>query len=123
VDTTFGETDFQSNSEDVVYAAALQPDRRLVAAGTTRVGLDLDFALARYENPTPVTCRVPNVRSKKLRAARSAITKAHCRVGKVRRKASKRIKRGRVISQSPKAGTKLPNRGKVNLVVSRGRAR
>jgi uncharacterized delta-60 repeat protein len=128
VDTTFGEvgqtkTDFQSNSDDVVYAAALQPDRRLVAAGYTYFGLDSDFALARYENPAPVTCRVPNVHSKKLRAARSAITKAHCRVGKVRRKASKRIKRGRVISQSPKAGTRSPNRGKVNLVVSRGRSR
>ena len=125
VDTTFGEagqtrTDFQSNSDDIVYAAALQPDRRLVAAGYTGIGLDVDFALARYENPAPVTCRVPNVRRKKLRAARSAITKAHCRVSKVRRKASKRIKRGRVISQSPKAGTRLPNRGKVNLVVSRG---
>jgi beta-lactam-binding protein with PASTA domain len=31
------------------------------------------------------------------------------------------VKRGRVISQSPKAGTKLTSLGKVNLVVSRGR--
>lgn len=129
VDMTFGEagqtrTGFQSNSDDVVYAAALQqPNSRLVAAGYTGIGPNSDFALARYQNPAPVTCRVPNVRNRKLAAARSAIAKAHCRVGKVRRKASKRIKRGRVISQSPKAGTRLPNLGKVNLVVSRGRSR
>ena len=54
-------------------------------------------------------------------AARSAITKADCRVGKVKRVRSKKVKRGRVISQSPKAGKSLPNLGKVNLVVSRGR--
>jgi eukaryotic-like serine/threonine-protein kinase len=64
---------------------------------------------------------VPNVRGKKLAVASSAITRARCAVGKVRRKASEKVKRGHVISQSPKAGKKLQNRGKVNLVVSRGR--
>jgi beta-lactam-binding protein with PASTA domain len=34
---------------------------------------------------------------------------------------SKTVKRGRVISQKPKPGAVLPNGGKVNLVVSRGR--
>lgn len=68
-------------------------------------------------------CRVPPVRGRKLSAARSAITKADCRVGKVKRVRSRKVKRGRVISQSPKAGKSLPNLGKVNLVVSRGPAR
>jgi hypothetical protein len=68
-------------------------------------------------------CSVPSVRGKKLSAARSAITKAACRVGKVKRVRSRKVKRGRVISQSPKAGKSLPNLGKVNLVVSRGPAR
>jgi PASTA domain len=68
-------------------------------------------------------CSVPPVRGKKLSAARSAITRAACRVGKVRRVRSMKVKRGRVISQSPKAGKSLPNLGKVNLVVSRGPAR
>ena len=68
-------------------------------------------------------CSVPRVRGKKLSAARSAITKAACRVGKVKRVRSRHVKRGRVISQSPKAGKSLPNLAKVNLVVSRGPAR
>lgn len=126
-DKTFGDNgqtraDFGSNSDDYVEAAVLQADRRIVVAGyTTAVnGGPSDFAVARYLNPAPVTCRVPNVRGKKLALARSAITKAHCSVGEVRRRASKKIRRGRVISQRPSAGTRLRNLGKVNLVVSRG---
>ena len=65
-------------------------------------------------------CKVPPVRGKKLAAARSAITNAACRVGKVKRVRSKKVKRGRVVSQSPRPGTSLPNLGKVSLVVSRG---
>jgi len=68
-------------------------------------------------------CHVPPVRGRKLAAARSAIAKASCRVGKVKRVRSKKVKRGRVISQSPRPGTSLTNLGKVNLVVSRGPAR
>ncbi len=68
-------------------------------------------------------CKVPNVRGKKLAAAKSAITKARCGLGKVRRVRSRKVKRGRVIAQSPTAGSSLVNRGKVNLVVSRGPAR
>jgi hypothetical protein len=45
------------------------------------------------------------------------------RVGKIRRAFSKTVKRGRVISEKPKPGMVLPKRGKVNLVVSRGRKR
>ena len=128
VDATFGvngqtRTDFAANEDDVT-AAALQSDGRIVVAGWSRPqdpSAPPNFALARYLGSAPVTCRVPQVRGKKLPAARSAITRAHCRVGKVRRSPSKRVKPGRVISQSPKAGTRLPNLGKVNLVVSRGR--
>jgi uncharacterized delta-60 repeat protein len=125
LDWGFGEyagsarTDF--GSQERVYAAALQSDGRIVVAGSTTWVPAGDFALARYLNSAPVRCRVPNVRGKKLAVARSAIRKAQCRVGKVRRKASQKVKRGRVVSQSPKARATLPNLGKVNLVVSRGR--
>lgn len=116
-------TDFGSSSMDFPQAAVLQPDNRVVVAGWTRANNESpsDFALARYANDPP--CRVPNVRGRKLLAARSAIAKASCSVGKVKRKASKKVKRNRVISQSPTAGTTLPNLGKVNLVVSRGRSK
>ncbi len=70
---------------------------------------------------TPAVCTVPNLRGKTLPGAKRAIVRANCRVGKIRRAYSKSVKRGRVISEKPKPGTVLPNRGKVNLVVSRGR--
>ena len=66
-------------------------------------------------------CRAPKLRRKALPDARRAIARANCRLGKIRRAYSKTVKRGRVISQKPKPGTVLPNGGKVNLVVSRGR--
>ena len=66
-------------------------------------------------------CTVPNVLGKTLPGAKRTIARADCRVGKIRHAYSKIVKKGRVISEKPKPGTLLPNRGKVNLVVSRGR--
>lgn len=114
-------TDFGSGSLDVPAAAALQPDRRVVIAGWTRApgSENDDFAVARYENPAP--CLVPSVRGQSLARARVRIVRGHCVVGKVARKYSTRVKKGRVIAQSPGAGTTLTAGGKVSLVVSRGR--
>jgi hypothetical protein len=70
---------------------------------------------------TTSLCVVPNVEGKTLLAAKRSIARTRCRVGKIRRAYSKIVKRGRVISEKPKSGTRLPRRGKVNLVVSRGR--
>jgi hypothetical protein len=65
-------------------------------------------------------CKVPNVRGRTLPGARRTIARAGCRVGTVRRAYSRIVTKGRVISARPKPGALLPNRGKVNLVVSRG---
>jgi beta-lactam-binding protein with PASTA domain len=59
---------------------------------------------------------------KKLAQARARIVRAHCRVGKVTRKASVARKRGRVLRQTPRAGRRFRNRAKVNLVVGKGRS-
>lgn len=114
-------TDFGSGSLDVPTAAVLQTDRRIVVAGWTAAsGSDnYDFAVARYLNPAP--CLVPDVRGKALATARVRIARAHCAVGKVTRKNTTRVRKGRVIAQSPRAGATLPADGKVRLVVSRGR--
>src|SRR5262245_10759281 len=82
-------------------------------------GSPVNFAVSLGAPP----CHVPPVRGRKLAAARSAIAKAGCKVGRVRRARSKKVKRGRVVSQSPRPGASLPNLGKVNLVVSRGPTR
>jgi plastocyanin len=70
--------------------------------------------------PPPVRCKVPRVVGKKLLVARRAITRAHCRVGRVRKTRSRKA-RGRVVSQSPRPGVRRPRGTRVNLVVSRGR--
>ena len=67
-------------------------------------------------------CVVPRVQGRKMAAARKAIRRAHCRVGRVRKARSLRPS-GRVIKQTPRAGKRLPLGAKVNLVVSRGHSR
>lgn len=66
-------------------------------------------------------CVVPKLKGKKLRAAKRAITKANCSVGKVKRAFSSRVKKGRVMSQKPRPGKKLPPGSRVQLKVSKGR--
>jgi hypothetical protein len=70
--------------------------------------------------PPPARCKVPRVVGTKLPAAKRAITRARCRVGRVRRARSRKPS-GRVVSQSPRPGVKRPRGARVNLVVSRGR--
>jgi alpha-tubulin suppressor-like RCC1 family protein len=65
-------------------------------------------------------CVVPKVKGKKLAAAKKAITKAHCSVGKITKAFSKKVKKGRVISQKPRPGTTLPAASLVALRVSKG---
>jgi uncharacterized delta-60 repeat protein len=132
LDTTYGRrgtvvTGFSSGSDDVAEDGVLLPDGKLVVSGMTNPRPQAetwgpwDFAVARYV--TIRFCVVPNVRRKTLAAARSQIRRAHCTVGKARPRHSTRVKKGRVISQTPRPGAKLPNGTRVNLVVSLGRRR
>ena len=68
-------------------------------------------------------CVVPNVRGKTLRAARAAIVRGKCRMGRVQRRFSSRVKAGRVISQRPRAGARLAANARVHVVVSKGKRR
>ena len=69
---------------------------------------------------TPGLCTVQDIERQILSAAKRTIARANCRVGKIRRAYSTRVKKGRVISQKPSFGAVLPGGSKVNLVVSRG---
>ena len=126
-DRTFGEggqmhTDFGTNSYDELNAAVLQSNRRIVVAGGSYTGPGAsDFALARFQNPA--SCLVPKVRGQKLRRAKASIRRANCAVGKITRKPSKPAKKGRVLSQSRRAGAELRNGTRVNLVVGKSRRR
>jgi len=65
-------------------------------------------------------CVVPNVVGKTLRSAASAIAHANCRLGRVKRAFSSRVKPGRVIAQSPRPGQRLRARTPMSVVISRG---
>jgi hypothetical protein len=65
-------------------------------------------------------CIVPKLKGRTLKAARNAIRKAFCSVGKVRKAASSTVKKGRVISQKPKPGRHVKQHTRVDLVVSKG---
>lgn len=68
----------------------------------------------------PRRCRVPRVVGRTLRIARRVITRAGCRVGRIRR-ARSRVRVGRVVRQSPRARALVRRGTRVNLTVSRGR--
>lgn len=68
----------------------------------------------------PARCTVPKLKGKKLRAARKAVRKRGCRLGKVRRRPSAKVAKNRVSSQRPKAGKKLKAGAKVSVIVSSG---
>jgi hypothetical protein len=70
--------------------------------------------------PPPAKCKVPKVVGKKLVTARRMITRARCRVGRVRRAKSTKP-RGRVVKQTPRWGVSRARGTRVHLVVSRGR--
>ena len=55
----------------------------------------------------------------KLAKARTKITRAHCRVGAIKRKHAAARLKGKVIGQSPKPGRRLANGSRVRLTVGR----
>jgi outer membrane protein assembly factor BamB len=65
-------------------------------------------------------CHVPKVVGLKLAAAKAKIHARQCSVGHITRKTSSPAKKGRVVSQSPKSGRTIADRGKVNLGVGKG---
>jgi eukaryotic-like serine/threonine-protein kinase len=67
-----------------------------------------------------VKCHVPNVVGQKLAKAKARIVSRHCRVGRITRAHSTLAKKGRVLSESPKAGKTLRKGARVNLRVGRG---
>ena len=108
---------------DAIYVVRQNDvNRRLVVIVTATNGAGSATAAS---SPTrrssrKVACVVPRVQGKAVAAARRAIRRAHCSVGRVRYARSRRAK-GRVVSQSPRPGARKAIRAKVNLVVSRGR--
>jgi hypothetical protein len=123
--------DLQGETAEVLEVRAPQVGSRLrvvVTAtngdGARSVASEPSSIVARAPAPPqPRRCVVPSVRGKRLAAARRAITSARCRVGRIQRKFSNRVRAGRVIAQTPRPRARLASRGRVHLVVSKGRRR
>jgi hypothetical protein len=84
-------------------------------------GVTASFGLVVVVPPKVVKCVVPNVKRQKLAAAKRKIAAGHCRTGRVTTAKSRTVTKGKVISQSRRAGQRLARGTKVNLVVSRGK--
>lgn len=68
-------------------------------------------------------CVVPRLKNHTLKSAKALLAAAHCRLGKVSARHSSRSRRGTVIAQKPKPGTRLPVRSRVAVVLGRHRHR
>ena len=70
---------------------------------------------------TPGLCNVQPVAGMTIAEARRTLARAHCRVGKISRAYSNRVKKGRVVHQKPAFGGVARKQGfKIDLVVSKG---
>lgn len=70
---------------------------------------------------TQLRCVVPNVKGKTLVQARRLLASRRCALGRVTKGYSQKVRKGRVISQRPSVGRRLPRGTKVHVKVSRGR--
>jgi uncharacterized repeat protein (TIGR01451 family) len=65
-------------------------------------------------------CVVPKLKKLRLKKAKKALRKAHCKPGKVKRRFNGKIKKNRVIRSGKRRGVVLPAGTKVKLIVSKG---
>jgi hypothetical protein len=64
---------------------------------------------------TPTACVVPKLKGQELRAARKALKKASCALGRLKKVAGASTKTGRVTAQSPRQGTVLAPDAKISI--------
>jgi hypothetical protein len=70
--------------------------------------------------PAAKSCVVPKLVGKTLKQAKRALKRAGCKAGKSKKASSKKRKKGRIVKQRYKVGTKLPAGAKVPLTISKG---
>jgi uncharacterized delta-60 repeat protein len=98
-----------------VSSLALQTDTKILAGRIDGQG----WALARLIGGD--NCVVPRVGGKTVADATVALTKSHCRRGRISKRFSAAVPRGRVISAAAPRGARRPDGATVALAVSKGR--
>jgi uncharacterized delta-60 repeat protein len=99
-----------------VSTLALQTDRKVLVGGASSNA----WMLARLIGGN--NCIVPGLRGKTVSRASAALERSHCRRGRITRRFSNTVARGRVISAAARRGARLSGGAKVDLAVSRGRS-
>ena len=75
-------------------------------------------AVVLYRVTADPGCTVPRLFGKTLQAARASLKTARCRLGRVTRRRARHARRGRVIAQSPPAGSHRRRGAKVKAVLA-----
>jgi IPT/TIG domain len=108
-----------SESQMVAKSPAARPGPVDVTV-TTVAGRSATGPAGVFTYRAALVCKVPKLKRRRLRAARRALRKRHCRLGKVtRRRRARAPRRAKIVSQRPKPGAIRPAgfRVKVTLLV------
>jgi hypothetical protein len=106
---------FKVESETQITAVA-PPSATVGSVDVTATTLAGTSATSRSDHFFYEGCVVPKLKGKKVKAAKKALGRADCKVGKVKRRKGKHAK---VIKQNPKPGKALAPGAKVNLTVGK----
>jgi hypothetical protein len=98
----------------------LKPGKNTITAKATNEGGNSAIASVHVVYK-PLPCVVPKLRGVTLSDAHARLRRHNCRVGKIVKVHSRRVRSGRVVGTSPKAGSRHKPFWKVRLYVSRGR--
>jgi len=122
-----------SDNHDGTYTATLTSPTKVAFATVTGTiaGAKIlrqafvAFVPAAHDSTTTTPkakCTVPKLKGRTLFDAVIVVLRAHC-TATVAYAYSQRVKAGRIAAQVPKPGTKLPNGGRIKLVLSKGKRR
>jgi len=120
----FGElpaTSYSVNSESQIVATSpVAPPGPVDVTVTTVAGKSAtgSSGVFSFTAPPAVVCVVPKLKGRKLKLAKHALRRRHCRIGKVTRKRRKRApRRAKIIKQRPKPGAIRPAGFKVKVTL------
>lgn len=115
---------FTVESENKLTAVAPPASPGVVDVSVTTIaGTSPATGADRFEYTTPrappaappLQCSVPKLKGKKLKAAKTALTRAHCKLGHVAKEKGVTAKTGKVVKQKPKPETVKPEGFKVTV--------
>ena len=96
------------------------PPQDLAATALTQTSIPVSRS-ASTDTVSVARCAVPDVRRRTVTRARALLSARRCRLGRMTRAYSPKVKKGRIIGQSRRSGARLPRGTRVNVAVSRGR--